>query len=369
MKRKHWIFIALIFLIVVPIAVFSSDEAEGPVSYSVDDAIAVALANSRDIQNAELAIETETINLRDARKMVDDAEDNKRFMVTLEQKYVLRGYYKRLAEMSLTLAEKQKDLMEILTAFQAKSDYYSLKNAERDVALKAANAERTAQLLDLAKTKFALGTISKQELLSAEVNANSASLQEDTARNSLAYSKMTLNKTLSLPLESELVLTDELTFEPYGEVDLQEKEALALENRLDVIGAREAYEAALKKFEITAAVYTPNVYIYKKAELEKEDAYNELVNKETDAIIAVNKAYIDLKNAEKSVLIMAGNVSLMEESYRLSLLSYEYGLGTYLDAEAAQDKLAETELAYNQALLGYELAVLSFEASYSIGLN
>ena len=369
MDKKMTTLIALMLLAVLPIGAFTSTEQKIPATYSVEEAVAVAIENSRDIQNAELAIEKETINLRDAKKAFDQAEDNKRFMVTLEQKYVLRGYYKRLAEMSLTLAEKQKELVEILTVFQTKSDYYSMKNAEKDLALKIANAERTAELYRLAKTKFELGTISKQELLAAEVNANSASLQAETAGNSLAYSEMTLNKTLSLPLEAELVLTDELVFEAYGEVDLQEKEALALDNRFDIIATREAYEAALKKFEITAAVYSSNVYAYKKVELEKEDAYNALITAETDARLAVRKAYIDLKKAEKSIGIMSGNVSLMEESYRLSMLSYEYGLGTYLDAEAAQDKLAETELAYNQALLGYELAVLSFEASYSIGLN
>lgn len=349
---------------------FAENDADAePTSMTMDDAVAYALENNRDIEIAEFNIEKEALNKRESDDAYNNAQKSSSSQYsTLSGKLVKKGYYKLLADLSYDLSFKQKEAAEFGAVTGAKSGFYTVLNKIKDIDTRTLNLERAQKVHDIARRKFDLGLGTRQELLMAEANLETARLDLESARDDLAYERMAFNKTLALPLEETIVFEGGFVFEPCPETDLEEKTAEALENRIDVIAARQAYEAAKLKEEIYGLFYTPNVYDYKQVQYEARTAYNELINAEDGARLSVQKAWIDLKKAERAVVSLEKNVASLQEVYRLTELTYDVGMGTQTELLQAQVDLENLELAYNQALMGYELAKLAFEASWQFGI-
>ena len=143
---------------------------------------------------------------------------------------------------------------------------------------------------------------------------------------------------------------------------------MALENRFSVISKKEAYETAKVYYEILSKLYTSNTYKNRQAFYDMEKAYNDLVNAEADAVLAVKKAYVDMVKAGRSIEALGKSREALAEAYRLTLLSYELGMGTLVDVLGAESALKEMEIAELEAIHGYNLAKLNFEHSYGIGM-
>ncbi|HKL10173.1 MAG TPA: TolC family protein [Clostridia bacterium] len=336
---------------------------------TIDDAVAYTMENNRDIQIADFNIDKEALNKKESDKAYRDADNSSSSRYsTLSGKLVQKGYYKLLADLSYDLSIMQRDAVELGATIETKSGFYTILNKIQDVETRTVNLERAQKVYDIASRKLEMGLGTKQELLMADANLETAKLDLESAKDDLTFERMSFNKTLGLPLEDDVKLDGAIGFEIYPEVDLEEKETEALENRIDVIAADQAYEASKLKEEIYGYFYTPNVYDFKAVEYEERSAYNELIDTEQEARLAVKKAYIDMKKAERAVFTLEKNVASMREVYRLSELTYEVGMSTQTELLQAQVDLETVELAYNQALLGYELAKMSFEASYQIGM-
>jgi len=349
---------------------FAGDETvEEPMLMTIEDAVAYTAQNNRDIQIADFNIEKEALNKKESDKAFRNAEDSKSSSYsTISGKLVKKGYYKLLADLSYDLALKQRDAVELGATIETKSGFYTILNKLKDVDTRTVNLERAQKVYDISSRRLDMGLGTRQELLMADANLESAKLDLESAKDDLVFERMSFNKTLGLPLDEQVTLDGSIGFEIYPDVDMEEKETQALENRIDVIAADQAYEASKLKEEIYGYFYTPNVYDFKQVEYEERSAYNELIDTEQEARLAVKKAYIDMRKAERGVSTLEKNVASMREVYRLSELTYEVGMSTQTELLQAQVDLETVELAYNRALLGYELAKMSFEASYQIGM-
>ena len=237
--------------------------------------------------------------------------------------------------------------------------------------MKSLNLERTQRLYEIAKTRFDIGTGTKQELLNAEAALNQAELEMKNALSDLYYAKLAFQNQLGVPMDGKIEIAYEQAYEPLDreEIDLDEKISMDLKNRFDVVSMREGYELQKLNFDLTTSIYSLSTYNGKAAYFEKEKTYNDLVKMERDAELKVHDAFVDMVKAYRSIESLDKSIEAMQEAYRLSQLSYEVGMATLTDVQSAQEALAEMELARLNAVNGYNLARMSFEASYGIGLN
>ena len=250
---------------------------------TIDDAVAYTIENNRDIEIADFNIEKEALNKKESDKAFKNAENSKSTAYSvISGKLIKKGYYKLLANLSYDLALKQRDAVELGATIETKSGFYTIINKLKDVETRTLNLERAQKVYDISTRKLEMGLGTKQELLLADANLETAKLDLESAKDDLVFERMTFNKTLGLPLEEEIVLSGAIEFSVYPEVNLEEKEAEALENRIDVIAADQAYEAAKLKEEIYGYFYTPNVYDFKKVVYEERSAYNELIDTEPE---------------------------------------------------------------------------------------
>lgn len=347
--------------------------SEVPV-FTLDEAMETAKINSEDLRIADLDIEKSSLKRKEALDEQDALEGQTLYFgvpleTQLAMKMVKDGFFIAAADMEIVLSQKGKELAEAGIEMAAKSSFYGLEAAKETYNIKIFGFERNQKLYDIAKTRYQIGLGTKQELLNAEAALNQAELEMKNALSDLYYQKLAFQNRLGLPLDGMVDIDYEKGYEPFDKesVKLEEKMALALENRFDVISKREAYKLQTLNYDLTTSLYSIGTYKGKQALYDKEKAYNDTVKAEQNAELKVQKAYVDMVKAYRSIESLDKSLEAMKESFRLSQLSYELGMATLTDVQAAQKALSEMELARLNAVNGYNLASMNFETSYGIG--
>lgn len=334
---------------------------------SVEEAVDLGLKNNESIKTAQLNIERNQVLYKKISDQWSKSEDSS----MIETKLLSDGYYKRQANMAVTVSKKTKELTESKIALGIRSGYYEIERGLKDIEVKEKNMERVLEQLNIAEAKFNTGTGIRQDVLTAEAAVEEAKLSLSNAEDDLEYSKMEFNKLLGLPVNAEVVLTDDVlninAVIDMSSINIEEKVALAKEARFEMVQARENLEVAQLYFDIVSGYRAQNTYDYRDANYQKESAVNQINEAETSVELSVNKAYLDMKKTACAVSVYDKNVQTLEEAYRLSQISYEAGIGVQMDVLNAQKMLYDAELARIEMIHSYNLAKLSFEASYGIG--
>ncbi|OGG55273.1 MAG: hypothetical protein A3F84_11105 [Candidatus Handelsmanbacteria bacterium RIFCSPLOWO2_12_FULL_64_10] len=243
---------------------------------------------------------------------------------------------------------------------------------------------------DKTKVRVEAGDASSVEALRAEVEAGRAEAEVAAADNRVMLVRAALNALLNRDLSAPVEVISELTYEPLR-ADLQTLRQTALDQRPDLRGAQAALEGARAGRGLAASALLPDLSFwmsrqtirgtgdfYKagfgftvpiwafgrqrgeiagagaslaRAEAEQAEARNR-------ALLEVEEAYLNVKTSEKRVLLYRDRVlPSAEETYRVVRRRYDEGRSNYLEVIDAGRTLAETRVAFVEALLGYHAAV------------
>jgi len=279
-----------------------------------------------------------------------------------------KGYYKEMADMGVTLAEKGREQAIETVKMAVQGAYFNLLFAQEKAQIQKSMLDSAKKDMDIANKKYELGMVSQMDVLSYEAALESAKLGYNTALRDLEYQGMSFNKTLGLPLKTEVNLTDSLTFEEPPEADIEERVTLALQNRYEIIAAKEQYKMEERNFELTASWYPENTYSHKQAKYQMDNSHYQLVSTEQDVEISVRKAYMDMQSAYDSISVLGKNVERLQKAYDIARLRYDTGMATSQEVVNALNALNDIKLQHLQAIHGYNLAKIQFEASSGIGI-
>lgn len=334
---------------------------------SMEEAVKLGLENNDAVKIAQLDIAKNQVISKKATSLWSKAPENS----MIETKLLSDGYYKRQSDMAVKLSRKGKELLEQKIELGIKNSYYEISRSIKDIEVKGKNVLRVQEQQRIAEAKLKIGTGIKQEVLTAQAAVEEAKLLLANAQDDLTYKKMEFNKLLGLPFDATVNLIDDvinnMSLKKSENIDLYEKIQLAQKNRMETIQAKENVEVSRLYFDIVSNYSAENTYDYRAANYEKEKAINELNDTRQNVDLSVNNAYLNVQKAARAVGVYEKNISSLEEAYRLSQLSYEAGVGIQMDVLNAQNMLYNAELSYVQSLHNYNLAKLSFEASYGIG--
>jgi outer membrane protein TolC len=366
MKRKAMLAAVCLAVVTVLVTSAAADRPEETRSFSLQEAVDYAMQNSSVIKLSETAVEKAKVSFEEADKAYDKSKDADSG-ISLDVFKVEKGYYKEMAEMGLTLAEKGREQAIESVKLAVQAAYFDLLFAREKVEIQKSMLEAARKDMEIANKKYELGMVSQVDVLSYEANLESARLNYNTALRDEEYKHMSFNRTIGLPLKTEVDLTGELEYEAPGEVDIEEKVTLALENRYEVIAAKEQWKMDKMDFELTSAWYPENTYKYQQAKYQMDSSYYSYVSAQQDAELSVRKAYMDMMGAFDSIGVLDKNVERLEKAYKLAKLRYDVGMATNQDVINALNALNDVKLQRLQAIHGYNLARLQFEASYGIG--
>lgn len=367
MIKKIGLLLATMLILTFSITYAQEQSQNNIYNLSLNEAVELGLKNNELIKIAQLDIEKNQVISKKASSLWSKAPENS----MIETKLLSDGYYKRQSEMAVKLSRKGKELIEQKIELGIKNSYYEISRSLRDIEVKEKNVQRVLEQQKIADVKLKVGTGIKQEVLTAQAAVEEANLSLANAQNDLIYKKMEINKLLGIPLDAVVNLTDDvinnISINETDNVDLADKISMAKKNRIEVVQAKENTEVSNLYFDIVSKYSAENTYDYRAANYDKEKSINELNDQLQNVELSVVKSSLNMQKAARAVNVYEKNITSLKEAYRLSQLSYEAGVGIQMDVLNAQNMLYNAELSHVQSLHNYNLAKLTFEASYGIG--
>ncbi|SNS68723.1 Outer membrane efflux protein [Anaerovirgula multivorans] len=271
--------VAVVFIFVMitttSISAITSDAAEEK-TFTLQQAINYATENSPLISISNTAIEKAKVSFREAKGAYKESEDSP--TGAFESQLLKDGYYKRMAEKALKLAEKGKVQTTKFIKFMVEKNYFNLLNARENVNIQNSILELAEENLDIAKKKYDLGIISELELISFENSLAQTEVDLRSAQRASEYEQMNFNKALALPLQTKIKLTDVVEVNAPEDIDIEKKVSAALQNRMEIISAREQYEVDKLYFDITAKWYPSITYKHQSAKHALESSEYNYIN-------------------------------------------------------------------------------------------
>lgn len=245
-------------------------------------------------------------------------------------------------------------------------NYYTLKELENQEQIAKDNLALKEKLLANTQLKYKLGTVSKNDVLEAEISVNEARDQHMAAENGMKTMKMAFNQFMGYDLMQNVTLTDTIKEIPLSAKTLQNSIKDALANR------NEIFEAAfnLELANLNAKVYKayPNYsskYIDAQMKLLKAETGNN--NAPLTVESDVRTKYMEMNQKYAAVQTGKKSVESAKEAERLRQLQYDAGMATLSDVEGAQLGYYNAQLSLSKALLEYNLAVNAYELASGVG--
>lgn len=298
---------------------------------------------------------------------------------------------------NLKVAQEELRRVEQDIALQVKETFYQVLLAQERVGV-SENAVATAEEhLRIARSRFEAGTVSKFDVLRAEVELANAKPALIRARNSLTLAKENLKKVLVLDFKTPVEVVGELIYQPV-EVALEQKTAQALEDRPEIRQILLRQEIGEREIRVVQAAYYPSFNISANYQEQSQDygPYRESwnigvvlswnlfdglittskveqarielrrvgINKEElqERIkLEVEQGILNLREAEERITSQVKNVEHAEESLRLAQVRYENGVGTATEVLDARLALVQARTLFFESLYDYSVAQARLE--------
>ncbi len=262
---------------------------------------------------------------------------------------------------------RNKTAEENMLNAQVKELYFTVNNLNELVTVNKENVEVRQKLYDDTQTKFELGMVAKQDVLSAEYELMSAQTDYEESVVNLKNVKMKFNLLLGYDPMQEVVLTDTIS-ENAEEKDIGIADAVskALLERNEIYAAKfqldlsEMTMESLKKKSTSASEV-------KKQRVALEESTEKYVVALDDVEIDVRGKYMDMMQKKSAVETSKKSVESLEEALRLTQLTYDSGMAILTDVQEIQTKVFQAKVGLSNAILDYNLAVDAFEESMGAG--
>jgi len=258
--------------------------------------------------------------------------------------------------------------------------------------------------LDQANASHDAGTAPKLDVLRAQVDYQSLQQQLIVAQNSLEKDKLALARTIGLPLDQKLNLSDKAPYAVLDHLDVEATIKQAHANRKDLAAMIEQTRAAEEQRKSATADRYPtievaadygdigvnvrhshgtgdaqamlSVPVFKEfalrgeaqvaqSQLETQKAQLSDMNAQVDADI--RDALLDIEAAQKQVEVAQSSVELAKEVLSEAQQRYVSGVSDNLAVSQAEQSLAQANDQYVSSLYRDNVAKLSLARSLGAG--
>ncbi|NPU83348.1 MAG: TolC family protein [Syntrophaceae bacterium] len=274
--------------------------------------------------------------------------------------------------------------------------YYDLLRTSRNRDVQTEKVGRFESHLRQAKTYFEAGTKSRYDVTKAEVDLSNARLELTTAENDEMLARVSLNQVMGLPSPPPYRIEDNLAFLRY-DVVLADALARALEAREDLKSLASQIEMEERGIDLARKEYLPSLsgkaaYSYEGSERPLSRGWNagvsvsvnffeglatqnrirealakrnklqaQLDAKRLEVRTEIQKAYLNLGKAERTITDAALATRQAEENLEIVTLKYSAGLSTPVEVTDATVGYSDAKLKHIQALYDYRKARSAIE--------
>ncbi len=281
--------------------------------------------------------------------------------------------------------------------------YFDLLEAERLVVVGEREVESFRSHAAVAKSLYEEGTITRNDLLEAEVRLSDARQRLLSAQNLRAVTASQLNTILARPLTDEIEVSDppassgvSIGLEDlWKSAETERWELKILDDEMSITGLEEK----AKKTEFFPSLFAQGGFNYTRNEFQLHESNwsfivgmnldifsggatvaelskiryrkQQLVEQKRkvldDVRLEVKRNYLDMVNAEERVAVTKDAISQAEENLRINRLRYAEGVGIATEVVDAITLLTTAETNYHRA--AYSLKRAEAALWYSIGAD
>lgn len=336
---------------------------------TLDQALTDALTSGASIKAAEIQKQADAANAKaNAESLSNMNKTNKDENSSNTYSKSELDKVKKATDYYSTMADRNFEAARNAITYQVNDAYYSLLNAEEGVRIAKENVTLQKNLLALVNEKLSLGVASKQDVLNAEINLNNAQSALSTAEVSLAEKKIAFNNELGYEAMQQIRLTSKLELKNISElgVDTAVTEAVARRNELYTC-AFNIYTA--EKELNNYAAYPKSSAKYLTALNNYNSAQNSYNSKEDSIKKEVRINYANMLNRKVSAENAKLSAEKAKESYEIYLAKYKLGMATLDDVQQAQISYSEGQKTHAEAILSFNLAMITYELSATVGMS
>lgn len=377
--------LTMVLSLALPTTIFAEAANEGetaPIKLSIEEALEL-LEDSPQMQIVNLqkiADQAAATGASEGLESLKEAEDAIKMLTMMgdptslamastiesQTKSVSKGDLEDLKRYARKMTEPNDKARRNALRLQATEMYYTLKNTEKlhDIALENYNISK--KIYDNTVTKHKLGTVSKVDLLSAELNLSETKDSYLAAKNGLEQVKMGFNLFFGLDLMQPVILTSDIATPDFPTITLDDAIESALNNRNEIKQEEYQFDIAKTEFGLKSA-YPRNSATYLGAKAMYIAAETEYLLKPALIEQEVRTNYMNMTQYYDALITSEKSVSNAKETLRLVQLQYDNGLVTLSIVQQAQLGYDAALQSQASAILKYALAVEAFTYSYDVG--
>ena len=299
-------------------------------------------------------------------------------------------------------AQDARDLV-VLTVGNA---YLLVLADQTEVSSAEAQAATAKVSLDQATANHDAGTAPLLDELRAKVDYQSIEQQLIAAQDALEKDRLALKRTIGLPLDQRINLTDKAPYASYDALNVDALIKQAKQNRKDLAAQVEmaAAAAAQRKAATTArlptietdadygdigptlahshgtvdASATLSVPLFaefalrgqaQEAQAQLDTAQAQLSDKQAQIEADVRDALLDIASAQKQVQVAQSSMALANEALKEAQERYANGVSDNLAVSQAQQSVAQADSQYVASLYRHNMAKLSLARALGAGLD
>jgi outer membrane protein TolC len=258
--------------------------------------------------------------------------------------------------------------------------------------------------LNQAAANHQAGTAPLLDELRARVDSQSLEQQLIVARNALEKDKLSLARTIGLPLAQSFTLADKAPYAVFDQIDLEQAIRQAHANRKDLAAMVEQAKAAGEQRKAATAGRLPtlvfngdygdigvnpntshgtgdasgtlSVPLFKEfalrgeaqvAQAQLDTAQAKLSDKNAQVDADVRDALLDIESAQKQVAVASSSVELANEALSEAQQRYANGVSDNLAVSQAQQSVAQANDQYVTSLYRHNVAKLSLARALGAG--
>ncbi|MBM3248074.1 MAG: TolC family protein [Candidatus Omnitrophica bacterium] len=407
----------VLMILIIGILMFANFAiAEEAIPLSLEEAVAIALRDNRDIllstesaRKAKLKISearaslfpslTFTSNLTSTNGLYSDTSNQTANQATLKQ-YLYKGgktintikYNQYNFEVSQALLDKTK----LDTIFDVIKTFYTLLLAEDFAKINQQILENTKEHLSVIEARFQNGQASESDILAIKESLANIEQVYEASQNAVETAEVLLKNLLYLDNETKVQCQGQFAYEP-REVAIEDALLTAMKIRPEIRQYEAQEKASKAAVEMAKADNRPSIYASwdyysrshaagtnnkswndyniigltvswpifdgwatkSKVEQAIVDLRQTQLTKEKiikDIALEIKTAYIDLKDSISKIRATESEFAVYQDNLSVIEEKYESGIASSLDLDDASLKYSLTEFNKKQAIYDYIIA-------------
>lgn len=356
MNKKMNIFVITLFFIIT-FANFVFAETE----LTLQEAISIAVENNPNIKSAKVSLDESKLSYE---KNSYSAKKNKNKYNNNSIEYLKNVSKIEITNnLSLEVAQKKYEKLVNEEKQTIEKQYYKVLHAQKEVDIYEESLKLAENLYEKTKKEYGVGKVAQIDVTSSELNYEKAKKDLNLSKNTLEVEKMNFNNLLGYDLNKELILKGSLEYKLFKDVDISTIIDIAVENSLEVLNAKLVYESARIDMDIEASMYSDIVFTYREKEAALKESEQNLQSTKNTIKLDINNKYLQIIQKESSIKSIEKSIELAKKQLDSKVLTYDLGKSVLTDVQTAQINLEAQKLSLANAILDYNMSVISFKES------